>query len=146
MLDSFFNLLFGWAMDISPVLGLIIITLVASLIVTLSYKYLTDQKKMKELKDSMKQMQTDVKNYKEDPSKMMEYNKEIMGKNLEYFKQGWKPMVFTLIPFLIMFGWLRTAYEGIDLNFLGLLHNWFWVYFIFSIIFTTILRKLMKVY
>jgi len=80
---------------------------------------------MKELKDGMKQMQNDVKNYKEDPGKMMEYNKQIMSQNLEYFKQGWKPMVFTLIPFIIMFGWLKTTYEGIDLNFLGLFHTWF---------------------
>lgn len=146
MLDSFFNLLFGWALDISPVVGLIVVTFVATLLVTLAYKYLTDQVKMKELKETMKTMQKEVKQYKDDPTKMMQHNKEIMSKNLEYFKQSWKPMVFTMIPFIVMFGWLRTTYDPITLNFLGIFDNWFWVYFIFSIIFSMILRKIMKVY
>ena len=146
VLESFFNLIFGWSINISPTVGLIVITFVATLLVTLSYKFLTDQKKMKDLKDSMKVMQNEAKKFRDNPSKAMEYNKEIMTQNMEYFKQSWKPMVFTLVPFFIMFAWLRVTYEPVDLNFLGIFHNWFWVYFIFSIIFSMILRKVMKVY
>ena len=76
---------------------------------------------------------------------MMELNKITMEKNMKYMMHSFKPTLYTLIPILIIFGWIRKAYEGVQLDFIGI-NSWIWIYIIFSIIFSLILRKLLRVH
>ncbi len=125
---------------------LIGISFFITLIITVAYKYFTDQNLMKSLKEDTKRLQSDMKNHKDNPTKMMEIQKEAMEKNMKYMMHSFKPTLITLIPLLIIFAWLRNAYKGIDLNFLGFIHNWIWLYILVSIISSIILRKLLKVH
>ena len=144
VLEKALDTIFGSITD--PTLKLAVVTLLASTIVVVAYKYLSDQEALKRLREESKQLQTDIKQYKDDPAKMSEYKKKVMTNFMESMKQNWKPMLYTFIPLIILFSWLRKTYTGTNLNFLGVINNWFWVYFIFSMIFNTILRKIMKVY
>lgn len=107
---------------LSPLLGLphllaiIIISLGITIITTLAYKYLTDQKKMKALREEMKAYQAKIKKLsKTEPDKALKMQSEMMSKNTELMKQSFKPMLFTFLPLIIIFGWLNghMAYESL---------------------------------
>ncbi len=95
-------------LSISPLLSIIIISLFISLIITLVYKLVTDQKKMKEFKDEIKVYQDRIKQHKDDQKKMMEIQKKAMEKNMQYMKHSLKPTLFTMLPIILIFGWLNA--------------------------------------
>jgi uncharacterized membrane protein (DUF106 family) len=146
MLESFFNGVFGWAINLGHLWGLIIIAFILTLLVTLAYKFLTDQSLAKSIKEEMKQIRQDMKEFKDDPEKVMELQKTSMEKSMKQMKMSLKPIIITLIPLIIIFGWLRATYADIDLNFLGFIDGWIWVYIIVSIIFSLILRRFLRVH
>src|SRR3989338_4205577 len=143
-LDSFFNLIFGCAIDIDPLFGIAVVAFIFTLIVTLIYKYTTDQIFMKNVKGEIKDIQKQMKEHKEDHKKVMDLQKIAMEKNMKYMMHSFKPMLFTFIPVILIFGWLKTAYTDIGPVLFGL--SWIWGYIIFSIIFSIALRKVLKVH
>jgi uncharacterized membrane protein (DUF106 family) len=146
MLDGFFDILFRWALNVSPVFGIFVVSLILTLLITIIYKYVTNQEEMKQLKTEIKELQKKMKEHKEDPKKAMEVQKEAMSKNMSYMMKSLKPTLITFLPLILVFSWLRNAYEGMDLNFLGFINSWIWVYIIFSIVLSMMLRKALKVY
>lgn len=144
VLDSFFNLIFGWAIDISPLFGIGVVAFIFTLIVTLIYKYTTDQIFMKDVKSEIKDIQKQMKEHKEDHKKVMDLQKIVMEKNMKYMMHSFKPMLFTFIPVILIFGWLKTAYTDVGPVFYSF--SWIWGYIIFSIIFSIVLRKVLKVH
>jgi uncharacterized membrane protein (DUF106 family) len=146
-ITSFLDPVFKPIMDFIPgPWNLILFSLTLSVAMTLAYKYITNQKMMKELKDEMKIYQNEMKEYKDNPEKMLNLQKKVMEKNMKYMMESFKPTLITMIPVLIIFMWLRGYYMdlGDPKVLFGL--SWFWAYFIFTIIFGIALRKLMKVY
>jgi uncharacterized membrane protein (DUF106 family) len=145
MLDGFFNAVFGPIMGLPNPMPLAIISFILTLITTLIYKYMTDQEVMKTLKADIKALQAEMKNHKDNKEKMMSIQKEAMGKNMQYMKQSFKPMIVTFIPIIFIFGWLRTYYEalGNPAIFFGL--TWIWTYIIFSVVISIGLRKILKI-
>jgi len=144
MLNSFFDSIFGFLISWSPLTGLLVVSLILTLITSLSYKFLTDQKELKEQKDSISRLQKELKSLKDDPKKMMEKQKEIMEINMKMMKHNIKPMLITFIPLIIIFSWLRVTYEPLGKLIIGL--SWFWIYLISAIIFSIIIRKVLKIY
>ena len=148
IINSIFNFLFGWAVAISPLVGIIFISFVLSLLSSLSWKYLTDQVLLKEIREKTKNLHEQMKKNKDNPEKLKEINSKMAKENLEalkiQYKQSIKPMIATLIPFAFAFIWIRKTYEpfgNIFFSFGGI-----GTYIIFSIIFSMILRKAMRVY
>jgi len=133
---------------------ILLISIILSLVVALIYKYATDQAVMKDLKEQLKKYQQQMREAKNDLNKLSELQKKAMEVNMKYMKQSFKPMIITMIPFIIIFWWLRSLYTGvvvIPFNFhfplsgleTGL--GWIGTYIIFSMIFTTLFRKALKV-
>jgi len=91
-----------------PLLVTILLALLISVVVTLLYKLLTDQKLMKQLKGEMKELQKEMKLLKDNPEKMMTVQKKAMETNMKYMGKSLKPTLFTLIPLLIIFGWMHA--------------------------------------
>jgi uncharacterized membrane protein (DUF106 family) len=63
---------------------------------------------MKRLKKEMKDKQQEMKKYKDDPQKMMAMQKKAMEKNMEYMKHSMKSTLFTMLPIIIIFGYLNA--------------------------------------
>ncbi|MCG2718483.1 MAG: EMC3/TMCO1 family protein [Nanoarchaeota archaeon] len=145
MFENFFNFVLGPIMNLPNPLNLFGISFILTGAITFAYKYLTDQNKMKELKTEMKDMQKKMKEHKDQPDKVMSMQKAAMKKNMEYMKHSMKPTLFTFVPIIIVFSWLRGHYEalGNPVIFLGL--KWIWVYIIFSLMISIVLRKVMKI-
>ena len=87
--------------------AMFIITFGLSLIITLVYKYVTDQEMMKRLKAEIKQLQQQSKEHRKDTNKMMALQKQMMDKNMVLMKHSMKPTLFTFIPLLLIMGWLQ---------------------------------------
>jgi len=133
-------------MSIPSPWNLLLISFIITGGITLLYKFATDQKLMKELKQEMKDLQKEMKSLKDNPEKMMSVQKLAMEKNMKYMMQSMKPTLFTLIPIIFIFSWLRGYYADLgnpDILF-GL--GWLWIYIIFSIVISLSLRKVLKIH
>jgi len=107
-LDSVLNPVFLPLLKLGPFFAIFIISLFLTFLTTIIYKYVTNQKLMKTLRDDLKGLQKDMKGLKDNPSKMMGKQKELMTKNMEYMKHSMWSTIFTIFPVLIVFGWLNA--------------------------------------
>ena len=144
--NSFLDPVMGPVMDLPNPWNLLLISFILTAIITLLYKFLTDQKLMKELKAEMKGYQKEMKDFKDDPKKMMEVQKLAMEKNMKYMLQSLKPTLFTFIPIIFIFSWLRTYYTDLGNPDVLLGLGWIWIYIIFSIVVSLTLRKVLKIH
>jgi uncharacterized membrane protein (DUF106 family) len=113
ILDPVFNPL----LKMHPALAILLMAFLITLLITLVYKFTTDQKKMKKLKEEMKQYQKKTRELsKKDPKKAMELQQEAMKGNLDYMKSSFKSTLYTLIPIIIIFGWLNTHMAYYPIN------------------------------
>lgn len=123
----------------NPKLSIVIISFLISLFVTVIRYFMTDKEKMREIKEKQKKLREEMKIHKNNPEKMMELNQKMINDLPEQMKQGFKPMIITLIPILLIFAWMRSVYSVTDIA-----NSWLWWYIISSIIFSIILGKIFK--
>ena len=126
-------------------IGMIIIVLIINLITTFIQKYATDQEALRELKKEQKILQEEMKKYKDHPEKVAELSKKQLEFIPKTFKLTSRAVMFTGIPFILFFRWFADVFTTMgDPKFFGVL-TWFWFYLIFTMIFSSILRKMLKV-
>lgn len=139
--------IFGWAISISPYFAILLVTIFLTLISTLVYKYTSDQIRLKSIKEEMDNLKKRMKEAKGDMEKVSALNKQMTTLSLETMKHSifnFKYMVITLIPLGLAFSWLRTTFS--PMNLWGSAWGWFWIYMIFSLVISQVIRKLLKVY
>lgn len=120
----------------SPRISIIIISLIVTIFITAVRYFMTDREKMKEIKDRQKELRREMKEYKDHPEKMMEINKKMLEDFPEQMKQSFKPMLITIIPIILIFGWMKSVYAVT-----AIASSWLWWYIGASIIFSIILSK-----
>jgi uncharacterized membrane protein (DUF106 family) len=96
-----------------------------------------DKDKMRDLKAKQKALNAEMKLHKDNPQKMMDLQKELLGHSMESMKHSFKPMLITTIPILIVFGFIRNTFALTEIA-----KSWFWYYFVTSIASSLIFRKL----
>ena len=130
--------LLNWNLNI----GMLIIVLIITALTTVIQKYATDQKTLKELKAEQKELQKQMKEFKNHPEKLMELQKRQFAMMPKQMKLSMRAVIYTGIPFILFFRWFNDYFsvlpEGTKF-WLGL--GWFWFYLISAIIFGSILRK-----
>src|SRR3989344_1588773 len=117
-LDPVFNPLLQPLLNASPFWAIAILAFIISLIITLVYKFATNQQEMKRLKGEQKDFQKKIKELRSNPQEMMKVQKEAMSKNMEYMKHSFKATLITMLPILIIFSWMSAhlMYEPIFQN------------------------------
>ncbi|MGV8168557.1 MAG: EMC3/TMCO1 family protein [Candidatus Nanoarchaeia archaeon] len=107
---AFMNIPYFWI--------IFIISLVATFLTTIIYKYTTDQKQLKQIKKDLKDLKEKMKKHKTDQKKMLSIQKEMLDKNMIMMKQSFKSMLYTFIPLILIFAWMATtvAYSPIMPN------------------------------
>ncbi len=121
----------------NPRTAIIILSLIVTVFITVVTYFMTDRVRMKEIKTKQKALRLEIKKYKHDPAKMMELNKEMMEDMPEQLKHSFKPMLVTIIPLLILLGWLRSTFADT-----AIASTWIWWYIGSSIVFSMSLRKI----
>jgi uncharacterized membrane protein (DUF106 family) len=113
---SFLDPILGPVLSLPPLLGIILLSFIISLIITVIYKYTTDQNMMKQLKDEIKEFQNEIKTLKDNPEKAMQVQKEAMKTNMKYMSMSMKSTLITFIPIIFIFGWMSShlAFEPLQ--------------------------------
>ncbi len=153
VLENMFDWLFSPLLKFGDGIGVIIISAILTLVITLFYKIFTNQELMKSLKAELKSMQKEMKTLKDNPDKFMKVQKEAMQKNLQYMKHSMKPTLITFIPLILIFGWLRLRFAeagdiitwGFNIPLFGTGLGWLGTYFFSAIFFSILFRKILKI-
>ena len=106
--ESILNPIFGPLLNLPPFWAVLIIAFVIALLITLVYKWMTDQHLMKSLKEEIKAFQQQMKEFKHDPKKVMDIQKRAMQTNMKYMMHSMKPTLITFLPIILIFGWLHA--------------------------------------
>ncbi len=135
----------GKLLDYNINIGMIIITGIIMLIITLVQKFTVDNDTLRQLKSDQKKLQKDMKEFKNHPEKFMELQKESMKKAGEMFTLSMRSFSYTAIPIILFFRWFSDYFASFNppLKIFGFF-SWFWAYFLFSIVFSLIFRKMFK--
>jgi len=135
----------GFILNWNITIGMLFIVLILSLAMTIIQKYTTDQKTLREMKIEQKRLTEESKKFRDNPEKMMEIQKESMKFMMPMMKLSMRAMLFTSIPIILFFRWFSDFFAAAgNPSILGFF-NWFWFYFLFTIIFGSIFRKILKV-
>ena len=123
--DAYYNTLDMLFMPIivntHPAIAILIMAFIVSFIITLATKLLVDQERMEEIKTKIQEFQIKVKKASKDPELMKEIEKEqqqMMEIQMEMMKMSFKPMIYTWIPIIAIFAYLRHVYD-----YEGILHS-----------------------
>lgn len=107
-----------------------------------------DRAHMEEMKKQLKEKQKDVKEAtkKGQTKKAAKAQEEMMQLTLENMKHTMKPLMYTFIPFILIFGWLKGEYESIGTvaTLFGFELSWFWWYLITAMLVSLTLNKIFK--
>lgn len=101
--------IFSPLLALGPTIALIVITLILAFLMTVIYKYTTNQNLMKDLKDELKQFQNQMKELRHDPKEMMVVQKKAMETNMKYMMHSFRSTIFTFIPIILIFSWLNSS-------------------------------------
>ena len=110
---DFMNIL----LTLPPAVAILIVSIGVSIATSLVYKYTTNQKLMREIKENVKRLQAEARATKE-PAKAAEIQKEMMKRSMQQFNSSTNSMFITFIPLLMFFGWLGThiAYSPLSVG------------------------------
>jgi uncharacterized membrane protein (DUF106 family) len=153
VLENMFDWLFSPFLKFGDGVGIILISVLLTLLITLFYKFFTNQELMKSLKKELKSLQKEMKTLKDNPEKFMKTQKKAMQKNLEYMKHSMKPTLITFLPLILIFGWLRFKFAdsgdifiwGFNIPLFGTGLGWLGIYFFSAVISSIIFRKILKI-
>lgn len=135
----------GFLLNWNLTIGMLIVVFFITLITTLVQKFATDQKALKELREEQRILQQEMKKYQDNPAKISELSKKQLEFIPKTFKLTSRSVLYTGIPFILFFRWFADFFGALgEPKFFGFL-SWFWFYFIFTMIFSSFLRKYLKV-
>jgi len=103
-------------LNLNSFLAVAIMSLAVTLIITLIYKFTTNQKLMKDLKTEMKEFQKEMKELRAHPEEAMKVQKKAMQTNMKYMSHSMKSTLFTLLPVIILFGWMNANFAFTAIN------------------------------
>jgi uncharacterized membrane protein (DUF106 family) len=104
-----------------PAIAILIIAFMVSFIINLATKLLVDQEKMAKIKQEIQEFQVKARKAAKDPELMKELQEEqqkMMEMQMEMMKMGFKPMIYTWVPIIAIFAYLRHVYD-----FGGIIHQ-----------------------
>lgn len=135
----------GALMNWNILIGFSLVILILNFLTVLLQKYTTDQKAIAEIKKQQKEMQAEMKKYKDNPQKLMELQQASFPSTMKMMQLTMKSQFYTIVPLLLLFRWFWDFFDVLgNYKFFGIL-SWFWFYLIASIIFGSVIRNILKV-
>ncbi|MGY4884230.1 MAG: EMC3/TMCO1 family protein [Nanobdellota archaeon] len=142
VLDPSAGALLNWNLT----LGMLIIVFILTALSTLVQKYATDQKALRDIRKEQKELQKEMNEAKNNPQKLMEIQKKQFAMFPKQMKLSMRSVVYTGIPFILLFRWFQDYFNVLALaqeapvRFFGFM-GWFLFYFVFTMLFSSLLRK-----
>ncbi len=137
---------------LTPLLFTIFISLATSILSQLSFKFFANNKFLKEGLKEAKELQQKMLKMNQTDQEYQETQNKLLDLNMKIMSEQFKPTMITMIPFLLIFAYAKTVIPsdltlipfGFTMPLLGEGLEFFGVYFLASIIFSNILRKLLN--
>src|SRR3989344_2359660 len=125
----------------NPKISIIAFSLVVSLFISLVNYFVLDKEKMHETKRKQKALQEQMKIHQKagNKEKMSEIQKQILSHSGDMLKHSFKPMIITLIPILIFFGYVRNVFATTSIA-----NSWIWWYIGSAIVGSSVFRNVLK--
>ena len=113
--ENILNPVFSPLLNLPTLWAVVLLSFLISVIITLVYKYTTNQDLMKQLKGEMKEFQKEIKELRKEPEKAMQVQKKSMQTNMKYMMHSMRSTLFSFIPIIIIFSWMTAnfAYDPI---------------------------------
>ncbi len=105
-LDVIFNPWLGPVLNLPAFWAILIISAGITLLVTVVYKYTTNQAEMKRIKTDLKKYQKEMRETK-DLKKLKGIQSKALELNMKYMMSSFKSTLYTFIPIIIIFAWLN---------------------------------------
>lgn len=123
----------------NPKLSIVLIGIAITFFITLINYFFMDKDRMREIKGKQKEIQKQIKEHQKagNHDKMMELNKELFSHTGEIMRHSLKPMLITIVPIIVLFGFIRNVYATTEIA-----SSWFWYYLGSSIVGSITFRKL----
>ncbi|MEA3414269.1 MAG: EMC3/TMCO1 family protein [Nanoarchaeota archaeon] len=141
VLDPTLGALLTWDLGI----GMLLIMLVLSFVMTLIQKYTTNQTELKSIRKQQKDIQKEMKKLqKENPKKAMALQKESMPLMGKQMKLGMRSIVYTGIPIVLLYRWFYDFFLALGTKQIWGI-NWILFYLIAIMVFSSIIKKKMDI-
>lgn len=138
----------------SYMVGILVISSLVSLFITLVTARVVDQRQMREVKEKMSKLQERLKKAQKagDTKEMAKINREMMALQRDMMGNAFKPMIYTMVPIFLIFSWLRHTVPPnvtvVTLPFVlpkyGTSLGWFGWYILSSFAVSPLLKKILK--
>lgn len=137
---------------LSPLLFTVLVSLLTSVLSQLSFKYFANGKFLKEGMKEAKEMQKNMLKMDATSKEYQEIQSKVLDLNMKLMTEQFKPTMITMIPFLLIFTYARNVIPseltlinfGFTIPILGEGLGFFGTYFFASMVFSTILRKVIN--
>ena len=167
-LDPFLGVFFKFTASehLNSMLGVFFMAVIVSALISLVSAKVIDQKELKALREELSGYQKKMKEAQDanDEKKLKKLSKQMMEKQSAMMTMSFKPMIYNMVPILLIFGWMRgygplqafslLPYETLGKtvvvelpfalphygNYLG----WFGWYILCSFPISTLIRKILK--
>ena len=146
------NTVFAPVLALPPAAGELAVAAVITFVITLFYKVMVNQAKVKELWDQQKEIQREVKKLQKDsPEEANKKMSEMLKLNNTLMMLNMKPMLPTMLIVILVFPWVASTFQGhiallpFNLPYFGADFGWLMWYFVISLPLTQLFRKLMGV-
>lgn len=144
---------------------LLLYSVVLSLAISVIYRVLTDPNEMRRIKDEAKFYNRKVKKAQKAGNKeeIDRYTAEMLKASQKQMRLTMKPMLVSMVIFLVVLGWFHTAFGTVDITlpfsiplptwdmtgipfvYMASNLNWFWWYVIITLPCTMVFRKMLGV-
>ena len=136
-----------------PFIELLLWSTLLALITALLYRLLTKPSEMRRIKAEMNDLKERSGKAQKagDAKEASRLMSEMMKANSAVFRMNMKPMMASMLLFILVLGWLAARFELMSIAvpfyipFIGSSFNWFWWYFIVVLAGNFIFRKLLGV-
>ncbi len=150
------------AFGLLPFQELLLFSAGLSVLMALLTKFLTNQKELRNLRHSMKDMRDKLSRAQKagNTKEMSRLNSEMLRMSQKQFRENMKPMFISLFIFIFALGWFGTRYADLTLALpfavpllvqafppfvMSTTLNWFWWYLIVVIPSSMTVRKLLDI-
>lgn len=135
----------------TPLVFTIIVAVCTSTLSQLSFAFFTNKEFVKNSREEMKKMQKKLLSMKPEDKDYNELQNQLLDLNMQLMTHTLKPTLVTMIPFLAIFAYAKSVIPldqplinlPLSLPLIGSSFEFVGVYFITSILFSTILRKIL---
>ena len=110
IITPIFDLLLRPLSGVSPVWGLLIVSAVVGVIMVLIFKYTSNQDGIKGAKDKMSAYLMEIRLFKDDMRLMFAAQGRILRTNLTYMRYAVTPMLFMIVPVVLIIAQLAVRY------------------------------------